>query len=450
MKLAVFMLVILISSVVFAEEFGKVDIGICGTLTPAMLARLRTEYPQASDMIGRAFTTVSSVCVTIPSNSRSSSIAVHGTEYIVGDNGTVFIQVVSGIGGVNNASCELTMFNPNKTISVNTIMTYIPNSTGLYAYDFNVNDPVGVYPVEALCVTPIENRPNVRTFLSNITNDIHILSNFTGAHSQLSFGSIGGGNEVCAVHFEDAPASFGGDIRVIKNITKIGMWWDASATSAVTSKIYFLRHNFMTGVHTTVGFTELNFTFNTTSVELRTYPDFTTQINLTSNEVLAVEPCIQKSGGAFTVILHWGNGNPSNMTRELGGVNLSNEIEYRGSGEVHVRPPLETAIDETQLISAPQNFADVGAIAFASETPTYTYCADTANLTVITSKERCIGASCTQISTNSTIVCQFGCDAGTYPNKCKESQSQTFLILMLGTFVFILFAAWAITKYFRR
>ena len=45
MKLAVFMLVILISSVVFAEEFGKVDIGICGTLTPAMLARLRTEYP---------------------------------------------------------------------------------------------------------------------------------------------------------------------------------------------------------------------------------------------------------------------------------------------------------------------------------------------------------------------------------------------------------------------
>jgi len=77
---------------------------------------------------------------------------VFGTEYIIGDNATAFLQLQSGGQPVNNAECFLRIYYPNKSVFVNnTPMTYIGNSAGIYYYDFTIPSIYGVYIYDASC-----------------------------------------------------------------------------------------------------------------------------------------------------------------------------------------------------------------------------------------------------------------------------------------------------------
>lgn len=273
--------------------------------------------------------------ITYQSNPERT-LSVFGTEYFAGQNGTVFIQSDS-----NSTLCDVTIFAPNKSAWANAPMKIIVNSTNIYYYDFIVPVIQGVYVAEATCKTPLINRTNT-AFLGN-DSSFNVLKNITQPAGSQTFSSVGGGNEFCVSHFHDSPSDFGGEIRLIRNITNINMYWDSGgSTVAVRTRVYFGSHNFLTGQHNEYGFVELNHSITGTPSNF-TYPNFLTQIQLSSNEIFTVEPCISKTGSPVNAVFRWGGTTSSNLTRNLGGINLTNTVIYHGSTEIHISPQPLTA-----------------------------------------------------------------------------------------------------------
>jgi len=86
-------------------------------------------------------------------NYPRSSLGVFGTEYQVGENGTVFLQLFDNNKiPVNNGYCQLTIYNPdeNKTKWYDQApMTFLEN--GLYYEDLYLPNETGVYMLNAHC-----------------------------------------------------------------------------------------------------------------------------------------------------------------------------------------------------------------------------------------------------------------------------------------------------------
>jgi len=87
---------------------------------------------------------------------KEISMKVLGTEYISGDNATVFIQLLDDYKqAVNDASCYLTAYYPDKTNLLNDVlMTYLSGSDGLYYYDLVAPSMEGVYMLSVGCTIP--------------------------------------------------------------------------------------------------------------------------------------------------------------------------------------------------------------------------------------------------------------------------------------------------------
>ena len=80
-------------------------------------------------------------------------IEFFGTEYQVGDQGRVWLQILRNYQPVNNASCKLRVYYPNLTIMVNdSFMTRLQDSDAIYFYDVGtLPDVTGVYMTSATC-----------------------------------------------------------------------------------------------------------------------------------------------------------------------------------------------------------------------------------------------------------------------------------------------------------
>jgi hypothetical protein len=88
---------------------------------------------------------------------RSSDIKIEffGTEYNTNENATVWLQLLRNYQPIDNSSCYITAYYPNKTIFLNnTLMFYLINSDGLYYYDLITPDVTGVYMLSARCNIP--------------------------------------------------------------------------------------------------------------------------------------------------------------------------------------------------------------------------------------------------------------------------------------------------------
>lgn len=95
-----------------------------------------------------------------------SKITMYGTEYTIEDNGTVFLQLLEDGQPVNDGSCLLNVYYPDKTVLFSDVaMTYLNDSNGLYYYDFVVPDELGVYMLDSFCYWRIvEFQYNVSNF----------------------------------------------------------------------------------------------------------------------------------------------------------------------------------------------------------------------------------------------------------------------------------------------
>ena len=81
------------------------------------------------------------------------SLSVFGTEYQIGDPTTTFVQVLrDNLEPVDNASCFVTIWYPDKNIWYNRVMmTHLPSSNGIYYFDATAQTQIGVYMVDVVC-----------------------------------------------------------------------------------------------------------------------------------------------------------------------------------------------------------------------------------------------------------------------------------------------------------
>ncbi len=90
---------------------------------------------------------------TVGKITNMTNMAVFGTEYATGDNGTIFVQLLdSNSNPIIDASCEITVYDTNKTIWHNRApATYLNGSNGMYYSDIFLPETAGVYIIDAFC-----------------------------------------------------------------------------------------------------------------------------------------------------------------------------------------------------------------------------------------------------------------------------------------------------------
>lgn len=102
---------------------------------------------QADDDVG----TVTAWLDLVYMNKPKAEYEVHGTNYRQGENGTVFLQLFDEYRNtINNASCEITVYYPDKTKWFDQIdIEFLEN--GLYYFDFVVPSITGIYMTSVFC-----------------------------------------------------------------------------------------------------------------------------------------------------------------------------------------------------------------------------------------------------------------------------------------------------------
>jgi hypothetical protein len=118
---------------------------------------------------------IGSLLWSAPAIRGTASLQLMGTEYSPNELATAFLQLKNETGSpINNATCFLTSYYPNKTIFLNqTVMNYQSGSDGLYFYDVMIPENLGVYMLSASCDIPeiawIDDF-NDNAFVENSTN----------------------------------------------------------------------------------------------------------------------------------------------------------------------------------------------------------------------------------------------------------------------------------------
>lgn len=115
-------------------------------------------------------------------NAPTGEVRVHGTEYVPGDNGKMFLQFLdANYNPVNNSECFIQVWYPNDTIvpGLNyTIMSHLNNlEEGIFYKNFIIPNVTGVYPASAKCFLPLTFN---NIIVTNYTLDGFETGNFSG------------------------------------------------------------------------------------------------------------------------------------------------------------------------------------------------------------------------------------------------------------------------------
>ncbi len=111
---------------------------------------------------------------TVGKITNMTNMAVFGTEYATGDNGTIFVQLLdSNSNPIKDASCEITVYDTNKTIWHNRApATYLNGSNGMYYSDLFLPETAGVYIIDAFCYYSDVRYEFTRPFKVNFDGDL--------------------------------------------------------------------------------------------------------------------------------------------------------------------------------------------------------------------------------------------------------------------------------------
>lgn len=83
-------------------------------------------------------------------------LAVLAGDYIAGEAGTLYAQILNGNGTpANSANVTLTLWASNGSKILDTVnMTYMPGSQGMYAYNFTCPSEIGTYVADVSSTAP--------------------------------------------------------------------------------------------------------------------------------------------------------------------------------------------------------------------------------------------------------------------------------------------------------
>lgn len=371
-------------------------------------------------------------------------INVQGTEYQVGDSGTVFLQLVEDFYPIINGTCYLTLYYPNKTIFINrTLMSFISNSDGIYYHDFIVPNITGVYIASAVCEYPFICRDEIANFFvldwgAENEGDFIRTWFFDTLYHGIREDRIGVGQP----WFFNITYEF--DLTNV-NISKVYSievetftdWHQSGAPNTPeTENVYVKIYNFSSDtwlilpnqIIPTVKKTNL-YTANIITLSLNPDIDFSHHINTTTNETWIgfsdVDQLENLQRGQFRanqILL------TIKQTEEI-------PIQIRGSGEAHVSSAIpenltidiSEAVWETFWLLGDPNEELVS---------NHDFCIDNQTLRKTITTEKCINSNCRTLVENRTIVCEYGCN----DNACVLSPMFIWLIILIIIIVVILVA----------
>ena len=265
---------------------------------------------------------------------ESDLFHVLGTEYVPFQNGTIFLDIID-VSSVNDTICEIQIFYPDKTLFVDGIMSYLNFTKATYFFDFVVPDVDGVFITEVVCNNPLGSGDR-KTYYGRL-NSQYVLTNNSDAVGYYDFGSIPLNSVVCAESFLYFPDAFPESnlLRFMSNITNHTIYLSAGNVRSVNVHVNFSIYNVLTLDN--VNFNSSVFPINISTVPSGfVVPDVDVNSFFTSNDRLRVDVCIENLGGLQPAKFHYGGSYPSQMNRHFLAVNVSENIEYRGTGEIHV------------------------------------------------------------------------------------------------------------------
>jgi len=103
---------------------------------------------------------------------EKQKIHIYGTEYVSGDNGRIFLQLLDSGLPINNATCLLDLYKPDLTKMLDDApMMWLNSSDGLYYYDLIIPSQLGVYMLTVKCFYIISGINDYADY-SSITNGV--------------------------------------------------------------------------------------------------------------------------------------------------------------------------------------------------------------------------------------------------------------------------------------
>jgi hypothetical protein len=278
-----------------------------------------------------------------------NTIQLFGTEYTTGDNATVFLQLLDNFKQpINNALCYIDIYFPNKTLfKDNNFMMYLLGSDGLYFYDVLIPQQIGVYMLSAKCdfYHNITYSPPLQDSYvtsgsptSNYGNLTYMVAGRVISSSQfysfVKFNLTGITNVKNAILFLYDASSFTAIIntkRVLSIWNETGINWNNKPSAG--TRIYDTKSNAGTGW----------FSWNITKLVKGwingSFVNYGLQLNYTN-----------ATGTWFFSSFYtkeYGLGYEPRLIVTYNNTQSINEI--RGSGELHVSPPITANVDLTKV-----------------------------------------------------------------------------------------------------
>ena len=369
---------------------------------------------------------------------------VWGTEYAVGENGKVWLQLLDGDRHpVENSTCLLTVWFPNSTMMLNqTPMTYLDE--GIHYRNFLVPDYTGVYPQTAVCSVPelVANFSDTNyTTLAWDDLEIGDGKGGTGWISGWGFDS----NTYCSVSSINNPIGSyhirctgvdGNAFRVsypsVSGRANISFW--AKFEGLESGDTYYAEYYNETG---------------DIWIELDSWSDGDDDDTYRYYEYGDVYGC--ESGLLFRFRADSGSGDYAyfdNITisePEFLGYYEVNGTEYQyvfGSGEIHVSEPLSDLNTNVQEIL---NYI----VSYGSQhlVSNHDSCLDNTTLLKVLTYENCIGSSCFTYQRNETVSCPRGCyEEASGEAYCVPSEFNIWILILAGIIVAVLIVGFILIK----
>lgn len=264
------------------------------------------------------------------------SAEIHGTEYVAGDPGTMFLLLKDSSGvPIGNATCNIDIYYPNQVNVThaewvnNGLMRYLEE--GLYYYDFTAPAIIGLYMVSAQCsyavsnvqyYTVVSGKVPVRKITTGTyTGDPFVLNDYTDL-LYTSCASGGGSPKACDSYYD----------WVLDNTTytSLGTVYLGEATTAATISQYYWNWSSSAWVvlPNTLTFKATASSAGPSGVD--EYLSNTIPLNnysMSANKTVRVRT-YSTSGSAFTLYTNWLAIIAAQATTAI--------QDLKGSGEIHV------------------------------------------------------------------------------------------------------------------
>lgn len=337
--------------------------------TTEISSKTPTDLTKSTNDILQKTTSIEEICkqsysVVKNESKKIRNIDVGGTEYSINEtsNYTIFAEVPN----VYDAVCQYKVFNTTRHLVRNELLSYVPDSLGLYDADFqnpNGNNPIvaGVYMTEVSCIRPLasENQTMYFRYVAYpptppaILTD-HWLMNSSGTASDYEILTNVGTTEVCIdslVEFYEYPNDFLPRPNFINFINGIELYMRTASgntsTANITLKIY--KYNFLFGTYTLLNTSTLSSTIMNTTIQKYSLPAMQIQKAFSDSDGLVAEVCAVSGTTRTMRFYHSSATEQSKIVREIGSYNESVSFEYRGASEIHINSPISVSLGNVSL-----------------------------------------------------------------------------------------------------